>query len=90
MGSMSRGATRPGAPAGVSVQQLAEAYRVLGVDSGASVAEVTQAYRRLMSQNHPDKLVAKGLPESMMRVAQERTAQIKAAYETIRDSRGLR
>ena len=73
-----------------SAQRLTEAYRVLGVDRSASDAEVTQAYRRLMSQNHPDKLVAKGLPESMMRVAQERTAQILAAYETIRQSRGLR
>jgi DnaJ like chaperone protein len=84
------GAPGAGALARGSVQRLTEAYRVLGVDRNANDAEVTRAYRRLMSQNHPDKLVAKGLPESMMRVAQERTAQIRAAYETIRESRGLR
>ena len=89
---MQRAAGGPdtGALARGSTQRLAEAYRVLGVDRSASDAEVTQAYRRLMSQNHPDKLVAKGLPESMMRVAQERTAQIRAAYETIRRGRGSR
>jgi DnaJ like chaperone protein len=73
-----------------SKARLEDAYAALGVSSQASDSEVKRAYRKLMSQNHPDKLVAKGLPESMMRVAQERTAQIRAAYETIRDSRGLR
>lgn len=84
------GATEAGAAARASGQRIVQAYQVLGIERTASDAEVRQAYRRLMSQNHPDKLVAKGLPESMMRVAQERTAQIRAAYETIRDSRGLR
>jgi len=36
-----------------------------------------------MSQNHPDKLVAKGLPEEMMRLAKEKTQKISKAYETI-------
>ena len=52
--------------------------------------EVTKAYRRLMNQNHPDKLVAKGLPESMMKVAEEKTRQIRAAYELLRDARGMK
>ena len=69
---------------------LAEAYQVLGVASTASDGEVTKAYRRLMSQNHPDKLVAKGLPESMMRAAEEKTRSILAAYEAISAARGLK
>jgi DnaJ like chaperone protein len=77
-------------PTPAPLQRVAEAYRVLGIDRGVSDADVTRAYRRLMSQNHPDKLVAKGLPESMMRVAQERTAQIRAAYDVVRESRGMR
>jgi DnaJ like chaperone protein len=36
-----------------------------------------------MSQNHPDKLIAKGLPEEMMRLAKEKTQKISKAYETI-------
>jgi len=69
---------------------LEEAYRVLGVSSSASNAEVTKAYRRLMNQNHPDKLVAKGLPESMIKAAEEKTRTIRAAYELICEARGMR
>jgi DnaJ like chaperone protein len=62
---------------------LQDAYGVLGLTPSASKAEVKKAYRRLMSQNHPDKLVAKGLPEEMMRLAKEKTQKISKAYETI-------
>jgi DnaJ like chaperone protein len=77
------GGARPG-------NNLTQAYQVIGVAASATDAEVTKAYRRLMSQNHPDKLHAKGLPESMMQVAQEKTRQILAAYEAIRSARGMR
>jgi len=73
-----------------AVDRAAQAYEVLGVSRNASDAEVTKAYRRLMNQNHPDKLVAKGLPESMMKVAEEKTRQIRAAYELLRDARGMK
>jgi DnaJ like chaperone protein len=73
-----------------TVDRVAEAYEVLGVARTASDAQVTKSYRRLMSQNHPDKLVAKGLPESMMKVAEEKTRQIRAAYELLREARGMK
>jgi len=60
---------------------------VLGIDKTASDAEVKKAYRRLMSQHHPDKLIAKGLPEEMIKLATEKTQKIKAAYEQIKKSR---
>jgi DnaJ like chaperone protein len=69
---------------------LDDAYRSLGVDSGASAAAVKTAYRRLMSQHHPDKLVAKGLPESMISIAEEKTREIRAAYDLIKASRNIR
>lgn len=69
---------------------LAEAYEVLDVPKNASDAEVKRSYRRLMSQNHPDKLVARGLPESMLEVAKQKTQAIQAAYERIRESRSMR
>ncbi len=69
---------------------LQEAYTALGMKSDASDDEIKRAYRRLMSQHHPDKLVAKGLPEEMIKLANERTAEIKAAYETIRKARGMK
>ena len=73
-----------------SASSLSEAYQVLGVNSSATDAEVTKAYRRLMNQNHPDKLVAKGLPESMLEAAQEKTRNIRAAYEVICEARGIK
>ncbi|MCU0935932.1 MAG: co-chaperone DjlA [Gammaproteobacteria bacterium] len=67
---------------------LEDAYAVLGVAPQADDASVTRAYRRLMSQHHPDKLVSKGLPEEMIRLATEKTQEVKAAYERIREARG--
>lgn len=69
---------------------LAEAYEVLEVPSSATNAEVKRAYRRLMNANHPDKLVARGLPESMLEAAKQRTQAIQAAWERVREARGMR
>jgi DnaJ like chaperone protein len=69
---------------------LHEAYEILGVKASASDGEVKKAYRRLMSQHHPDKLVAKGLPEEMMKLATEKTQEIKRAYELIKTNRAHR
>lgn len=66
---------------------LKNAYAILGVEHSVSDVEMKKAYRRLMSQHHPDKLVAKGLPEQMIRDATEKTQQIKLAYEQIKKSR---
>jgi DnaJ like chaperone protein len=69
---------------------LHEAYEILGVKPSASDAEVKKAYRRLMNQHHPDKLVAKGLPEEMMKLATAKAQEIKGAYERIKSARGMR
>ena len=52
--------------------------------------QIVKAYRRQMSRHHPDKLQANGLPDSMLERAKERTQQIQAAYEAIRERRGMR
>ena len=70
-----------------SQPSLQTAYAVLGVDREISDAALKKTYRRLMSQHHPDKLVAKGLPEEMIKLANEKTSEIKTAYETIKNSR---
>ena len=66
---------------------IQEAYEILGVAKNSSDAEVKKAYRRLMNQHHPDKLVSKGLPEEMIKLANEKTQQIKEAYDLIKKSR---
>lgn len=68
----------------------ADAYKVLGVDSSTSDKELKRAYRKLMSQNHPDKLASKGLPEEMMELAKEKAQDIQKAYEVLRTSRGFK
>lgn len=67
---------------------LDDAYKILDVSKNATDAEVKKAYRRLMNQHHPDKLVAKGLPEEMMKIATEKTHEIRTAYELIKKERG--
>jgi len=83
-------AQRGGVRASNRTLDLADAYRTLGVAAGHSDKEVKTAYRRLMTRHHPDTLVSKGLPEAMIAVAEERTQQIRAAYERVRDERGFR
>ncbi len=61
-----------------------EARAILGVEAGANEADVKKAYRRLMNQHHPDKLIARGMPEEMVKVATTRTQEIRTAYETLR------
>lgn len=68
----------------------ADAYRVLGLEPTASDAEVKLAYRRLMNQHHPDKLRSRGMPESMIPVAEAKTREIRAAWDTLRAVRSLR
>lgn len=79
---------QPGGP--TTAEALAAAYGVLGVAPNANDDDVKTAYRRLMSQHHPDKLVARGLPESMRAVAEQKTQEVRAAYETIKTQRGLK
>jgi DnaJ like chaperone protein len=81
----------PSAVGGVpSKDRLADAYAALGVTPAASAAEVKRAYRKLISQNHPDKLAARGLPESMRAVAEERSRELNSAYDVIKAARVIK
>ncbi len=68
-----------------SKDALVDAYALLNVNKNTSDADVKKAYRRLMNQHHPDKLVAKGLPEEMIKLATEKTQEIRKAYDLIRN-----
>ena len=70
-----------------SEQQLSEAYKILGISRHAEMDEVKKAYRKLMAQHHPDKLMSKGVPKEALELAKEKTQDIQAAYELIRESR---
>ncbi len=76
-------------PAQSKQTSIEDAYAMLALDKSVSDSELKKAYRRLMSQHHPDKLVSRGLPDEMIADATEKTQQIKSAYDTIREARGL-
>jgi DnaJ like chaperone protein len=66
---------------------LGDAYAALGVSESVGDKELKRAYRKLMSQNHPDKLIAKGVPEDMIKLATEKSQEIQSAYEMVRKQR---
>ena len=63
-------------------------YAVLGLGPDANEREIKNAYRRLISQHHPDKLG--DVPDELKRRAEERAREINAAYEKIREARGIK
>ncbi len=62
-------------------------YTVLGVNRGDSDEAIKAAHRRLVLENHPDKLVAQGMPQEFVDLANEKLATINAAYDKVRKQR---
>lgn len=65
-------------------------FRILGVERDADDAAIKAAHRKLVVENHPDRLVAQGMPPEFVEVANEKLARINAAYDEIRKLRGIR
>jgi DnaJ like chaperone protein len=64
-------------------------YAVLKCDETASNEEIKKQYRSLVSEYHPDKIEAKGLPEEFIKFANDKFREIQEAYEHIKTERGL-
>jgi len=62
-------------------------YEVLGVPPDADMATIRAAWRRLVRRSHPDHMIARGVPEEAIRLAQERMVAINDAWEKIREER---
>lgn len=65
-------------------------YAVLGVTRDAPDPAVREAWRRLIRENHPDSLVAQGVPKEFVALATDRVATINVAYDQIRRQRAGR
>lgn len=58
-------------------------YCVLGIEPTADAETVRQAWRALVREYHPDRMVARGVPEEAMKLAEKRLIQANLAYEEI-------
>ena len=66
----------------------ADPYTVLGVEPDASLAEIKQAWRALVRESHPDQMIARGLPQEAVKMAEKRMIAINRAWEEIVERRG--
>ena len=64
-------------------------YDVLKLPPSANNAEIRAQYRKLVKDNHPDKLVGRGVPPEFVDLATRKLAAINAAYDSIAKERGL-
>jgi DnaJ like chaperone protein len=67
----------------------ADPYTVLGTHRTSSNEEIKAAWRKLVRDNHPDRLMAQGLPREFIDMANDKVATINAAYDKIAKERGI-
>jgi DnaJ like chaperone protein len=70
--------------------ELTDPYVILGVSYVADDDELRHTYRRLVRENHPDSLIARGVPAEFIKLATDKLAAINNAYEKIQLERGLK
>ncbi len=75
---------------GTHKTNITDAYQMLGLNESATDKDIKRTYRKLMNEHHPDKLVAKGLPEEMMELAKKKAQDIQAAYDSLKLQRGFK
>ncbi|MCI4666253.1 MAG: molecular chaperone DjiA [Neomegalonema sp.] len=66
---------------------ISDPYQLLGVLADAPLEEVKAAWRALVRETHPDRMMARGVPEEAVKLATERLQALNAAYERIKTDR---
>lgn len=70
--------------------ELTDPYVILGLSYTANEDEIRRTYRRLVRENHPDSLMARGVPEEFIKLANDKLAAINTAYKRILAEQGLK
>ncbi|MCW2307052.1 DnaJ like chaperone protein [Rhodobium gokarnense] len=70
--------------------EASDPYIILDIDRSASEEELRRHYRRLVNETHPDRLIARGVPEEFVTIANDRLAAVNDAWTRIRQERGIR
>lgn len=65
-------------------------YAVLGVDPDTDMDEIRAAWRAAVRDTHPDRLVAQGMPEEAVKIAEKRLIALNRAWEEIQMTEGAR
>ena len=68
---------------GAEAEIREDPFAILGVLPDATVSTIRETYHRLVRENHPDLVIAQGLPPECIALATARIARINAAYEQI-------
>jgi len=58
-------------------------WRILDLQPGVPYAEARKRYMQLVRDNHPDQMIARGVPEEFIKIANDRIAAINDAWELI-------
>ncbi len=70
-----------------STSHLKRAYALLGIIETATINQIKKAYRKLAKIHHPDKVAHLGMAHQQK--AKEKFQLIVAAYDTIKEKRGI-
>ncbi len=63
--------------------EVDDPWLILGINAGSSIDLAQKAWKELAAQNHPDKLIANGVPKELLGMANEKLAIINGAYDRI-------
>jgi DnaJ like chaperone protein len=72
------------------VPEEGDPYLALGGDRDMTDAELRRLYLKLVSETHPDRLVARGVPSEFLVIATQRLAMINQAWERVARERGIK
>lgn len=60
-------------------------YDVLGVTADMPMADIRKAWRQLVRDTHPDRMIARGVPQEAVKLAEKRMIAINRAWEDINE-----